>query len=57
MEKIFLFRFIMEVEDENCEKHFIGFDFSTQQIKAVVINEDLKVEIIYLIRYLVSYLI
>jgi len=33
----------MEVEDENCEKRFIGFDFSTQQIKAVVINEDLKV--------------
>ena len=53
MEKIFLFRFIMEVEDENCEKHFIGFDFSTQQIKAVVINEDLKVDIIYIIRYLV----
>jgi len=31
----------MEEEEEGI-KHFIGFDFSTQQIKAVVINESLE---------------
>ena len=29
--------------EETAEKYYLGFDFSTQQIKGVVINEDLKV--------------
>ncbi len=33
----------MEEEDLNVEKHFIGLDLSTQQIKAVVIDENLQV--------------
>jgi len=32
----------MEEEDQP-ERHFIGFDFSTQQIKAVVVNSGLEV--------------
>lgn len=34
----------MAGEEENTERTFIGFDFSTQQIKAVVINQDLEVK-------------
>jgi len=30
-------------EEEQQERHFIGFDFSTQQIKAVVVNSGLEV--------------
>lgn len=33
----------MDDDEENRSRHFIGFDFSTQQIKAVVINEQLEV--------------
>ena len=29
--------------EESEEKYYLGFDFSTQQIKGVVIDEDLKV--------------
>ena len=40
-EKQILFK--MEEEEQNVEKHFIGLDLSTQQIKAVVIDENLQV--------------
>jgi len=30
-------------EEEEVPNHYIGFDFSTQQIKAIVINEDLEI--------------